>query len=193
MKNDHELIKEWPLEQKSVIWADLKEQLMQLSPSILADLIDMWVKNYWTNQSYWVTLVERDFGEKEAVRLDGEVWENTARIQAYRLKQILELDDDMRSLAITLQLSAVQWVQSGFEWEFTEISPDKLIITVSKCPMATYRNGLNLQLFPCKIISPPLYQSIAKVINERIQVSCLHAHPDPAKEDVLCQWEFTLK
>lgn len=53
-----------------VDWDILKEDLMELSKEELAELVNVWIKNYWTCQSYWMTYVERDFGEEIAGKLD---------------------------------------------------------------------------------------------------------------------------
>lgn len=175
-----------------VTWEKLKEELMSLSKEELADLVDMWVRTFWTLQSYWLVFVERDFGFDHAARLDGEVWENVARAQAYRLKKVLKLGDDISSLANLLKFCAAQWVNAGFEWEFIEITPKRIFMRVNKCPMGTYRTEQNLPLLPCKLGAPSLYRALARVINDKFEVRCVHAHPDPPKPGVMCEWEFTL-
>ncbi len=175
-----------------VTWENLREELLDLPKEKLVELIDMWVRNYWTKQNYWIVFTERDFGSETAARLDGEIWEKTGRAQAYRLKRILNLGDDVESLATVLKFCAAQWVNSGFEWEFLEITDRKLVFRVNKCPMGTYRKANNLPLFPCKIGSPPLYEAIAHAVNEKFKVTCLHAHPDEPIENVMCEWEFVL-
>ena len=35
-------------------------------------------------------------------------------------------------------------------------------------------------------------ESYEKIINEKIEARCLHAHPDPPRENVMCEWEFVL-
>lgn len=168
----------------------LKEDLSKFSKETLIDMVDMWIQNYWVCQNYWVTYVERDFGTDAATRLDGEVFKKSTKIQARRLKELLHLGDDMEALAFTLKHTTPQWISAGFRWEFNEISDDRIRLTVRQCPMGTFRKGHGLEVFPCKIISPPLYTALAKGINPRMKANCVHAHPDPDKEDVMCQWEF---
>ncbi|MDD5448864.1 MAG: DUF6125 family protein [Actinomycetota bacterium] len=176
-----------------VTWEELKQELMELDKEKLVELVNMWVRNYWTNQNYWMMIVERDFGFENAGRIDGEVWENTGKAQAYRLKKLLGLGDDTQALATVLKYCAAQWVNAGFEWEFLEVGPKKVVMRVNKCPMGTYRGEKGLPLLPCKLGSPPLYIAIAKAVNENFQVRCLHAHPDPPIEGVMCEWEFVLE
>lgn len=175
-----------------VTWEGMKEELVGLPKETLAEMVSMWVKNYWTNQSYWMVCVERDFGFDNAARLDGEIWQPLAKAQAHRLKKLIGLGDDVQALATTLKFTAPQWAPAGFEWEFLEITDRRLIMQVNKCPMGTYRDSQGLELIPCKLGSDKLYRALAKAINPKWEVSCLHAHPDPRIEGVMCKWEFIL-
>lgn len=176
-----------------VTWENIKKDLLNLPKKTLVELINIWLKNLWSTQSYWMVFAEEAFGFKAAGDLDEKVWAKTAPIQAYRTKKVLNLGNDVQALAITLRLTAPQWVTAGFEWEFTELSSNRLRMRIHKCPMGTYRKTENLELLPCKYISPPLYTAFAKVINEKFETKCLHAHPDPPKKGVMCEWEFVLE
>lgn len=173
-----------------VNWDALRDDLMQLPKETLADMVDMWIRNYWSCQSYWMTFVERDYGEDVAGRLDGEVFAETARIQAYRLKKLLNLGNDMQTLAFVLKHTALQWAPAGFDWEFEEISDTHIKMRVANCPMGTFRKKEGLEVFPCKNIAPPLYNEVAKTINPKMVAYCTHAHPDAPKENVMCEWHF---
>lgn len=173
-----------------VDWEVLREDLMEIPKETLVDMVDMWINNYWALQSYWVSYVERDFGLDAATRLDGEVFEKTARIQGRALKKLLNLGDDMAAMAYTLKHTSPQWSPAGFEWEFTEITDEHIKFYVKECPMGRFRKERGLELFPCKVISPPLYTALAKSINPKMTAKCVHAHPDTVKEGVNCEWIF---
>jgi hypothetical protein len=175
-----------------VTWDNLKSELMSLPKEDIIDMVDMWVRTYWTLQNYWMICVERDFGFDNTARLDGEIWEHLAKAQAYRIKKILKLGDDVQALASLLKYCAAQWVNSGFEWEFIQIEKDRLHMRVNKCPMGTYRTAQNLPLIPCKLGAASLYIAFSKAINDKFEVTCMHAHPDPKKEGTMCEWEFRL-
>lgn len=172
-----------------VTWDGLKAELSNLSKETLIELYNVWLKTYWTNQSYWMVFSEEKFGFDAAGELDEKVWGKVGPIQAYRLKKAIGLGEDVQSLATMFKLTAPQWVPAGFEWEFSKIDDKKLTMIVHKCPMGTYRKANNLELLPCKQISPPLYIAMSKVINEKFSARCVHAHPDPPKEDIMCIWE----
>ena len=126
-------------------------------------------------------------------KLDGQVWEKLAPIQARRVKRVLGLGDDVQALAAVLKFTAPQWAPAGFDWELEEVGERSLRMTVHSCPMGTYRKERNLELLPCKLGAPALYSALAKVVNEKFATTCLHAHPDPPREGVMCAWEFVLE
>lgn len=176
-----------------VSWDQLKADLMLLSKETLAETVNMWIKTYWTLQSYWMVFVERDYGFEAAAKLDGEVWEKLARAQAGRLKRLLNLGESTDDLATALKLTAPQWAPAGFDWQFIGIEEKRLRMEVNKCPMGTYRDKLGLERLPCKLGSDKLYRALAKTINPKYEVTCLHAHPDPKIDGVMCRWEFVLQ
>jgi hypothetical protein len=176
-----------------VTWEGLKEELLTLPKETLAEMVNVWLKTYWTLQNSWMFFTEQMFGFENAARMDAMVWEKVAPAQAYRTVKVLGLGDDMQALASLLKFTAPQWVSAGFEWEFTEVSETRLRMMIRACPMGTFRKAQGLELLPCKHLAPPLYIGLGKIINEKIEARCLHAHPDPPKEGLMCEWEFVLR
>ena len=174
-------------------WELLKRELMSMPKETLAELVNVWLKTFWSLQNYWMVFTEEESGFETAGKLDGKVWEKVAAIQAHRVKKTLGLGDDVQALATVFKFTAPQWAPAGFEWEFDEVAERRLRMTVHQCPMGRYRKEKGLELLPCKYGSPLLYMTLAKVVNERFETTCLHAHPDPPKEGVMCEWEFVLK
>ena len=175
-----------------VDWELLKRELMSMPKETLAELVNVWLKTFWSLQNYWMVFTEEESGFETAGKLDGKVWEKVGAIQAHRVKKALGLGDDVQALATVFKFTAPQWAPAGFEWEFDEVTETRLRMTVRKCPMGTYRKENGLELLPCKYGADRLYSAIAKVVNESFETSCLHAHPDPPKQGVMCQWECVL-
>ncbi len=174
-------------------WDGLKSELMGLSKDTLADMVNVWLKTFWSVQNYWMIFTEETSGFETTAMLDHKIWQKVGPIQAYRVKQALNLGDDVQALATMFKFTAPQWVPAGFDWEYSEITDKKLVITVNKCPMGTFRKEANLELLPCKLGVPSVYEVMARVINEKFETTCLHAHPDASKEGIMCQWQCLLK
>jgi hypothetical protein len=172
-----------------VTWDALREELLGFSKETLAEMVSMWVDNYWANQSYWVSFVERDFGQENAERLDGEIFKKTARIQAKSLKKLFGFGDDMQAAAFMLRYVSTQWPTAGFRWEIDELTEERLVFHVNQCPMGTYRKANGLELFHCKAVSSSLYDAMMKAVNPLMKATCTHAHPDAPVEDLMCAWE----
>ncbi|MEW6262447.1 MAG: DUF6125 family protein [Thermodesulfobacteriota bacterium] len=183
----------WRTRPGPVTWDGLRAELMTLPKETLAEMVNLWLKTYWTLQNYWMVYTEEKFGFENAAKMDELVWTKLAPAQAHRLKKLLDLGQDLQALATLLKFTAPQWVGAGFDWEFSEVSDRRLVMIIRQCPMGTYRKGLNLELLPCKNLSPPLYIGLGKIINEKIRTTCRHAHPDPPRPDVMCEWEFVLE
>lgn len=176
-----------------VNWDILKADLEEIPKEKLIEMVSMWIENYWTCQSYWVTYVERDFGVENATRLDSEVFMKSIRVQVKKLKAVLGIGDDMQALCFVLKHTTPQWCPAGFEWEFTEVTDKVVKLQVQKCPMGTYRKANGLEMFPCKDVSGPLYDQLAKAVNPKIHATCVHAHPNPPIPGINCRWEFVME
>jgi hypothetical protein len=179
-----------PITAGPVTWPVLKKELLGFSKETLAEMVSMWVDNYWANQNYWVSFVERDFGQENAERLDGEIFKKTARIQAKALKTLFGIGDDMQAAAFVLRYISTQWPTAGFVWEIDELTDERIVFHVNRCPMGTYRKSNGLELFHCKVLSSSLYDAMVKAVNPALKATCTHAHPDAPIEGLMCAWEI---
>lgn len=176
-----------------VTWDGLKTELLKQDKETLVEMINMSMRNYWTNQSYWMVTVEREFGFNAAAHMDMEIWQTMAAIQTSRLRKLVNIGDDVQALCTALKMTALQWVSAGFDWQFLSIEDRRLTMQVNKCPMGTFRDSKGLELMPCKCGGDTIYRALAKAVNPKFEVRCLHAHPDPRIENVMCEWEFILE
>jgi len=80
------------IEAGKVDWEVLKADLMELPKEKLVELIDIGEKNYWSCQSYWMTYVERDYGEDAAGRFLGsfamvtDIMQFNQKVQPFNLR-----------------------------------------------------------------------------------------------------------
>jgi hypothetical protein len=92
-----------------VDWELLKRELMSMSKETLVELVNVWLKTFWSLQNYWMVFTEAESGFETAGKLDAKVWEKVASIQAYRVKRALGLGDDVQALATVFKFTAPQW------------------------------------------------------------------------------------
>jgi hypothetical protein len=174
----------------AVTWEVLKADLMELPKETLCDMVSMWIHNWQAVHNYWITYVERDFGEANATRLDSEVVTKNTKIQGKNLKNLLGLGDDMKTAAFVVKHASTQWTPSGFDWVLDEVTDERVVFHIISCPMSTFRKSHNLEVYPCRDISTPLYDALVKTVNPKMKIICTHAHPDKAIEGLMCAWEI---
>ena len=56
-----------------VDWELLKRELMSMPKETLAELVNVWLKTFWSLQNYWMVFTEEESGFETAAKLDGKV------------------------------------------------------------------------------------------------------------------------
>jgi len=167
-----------------------RKELMKLPKERLVDFIEMASRNFWTLQNNWMINVESRFGREVAVELDALCYGRAAEVQVYRLKNFLNLGDDMPSLARAILLSISSFY---VDIEFPEISERKVVRRVAVCPMQLERRRKGLPELPCKPALVSAYTKVAAAVNPKIKITHVLCPPDPHPEDLWCDVVFELK
>ncbi len=110
-------------------------------------------------------------------------------LQTQRLKKFFNLKNDLKSLVQVLKFSLFGLYAQGLEYE---ISDQKVIRRVRRCPMQLKRREDGLPELLCKQALASTASRIARVINPTIKVISVMAPPDLHPEDLWCETIYGL-
>jgi hypothetical protein len=154
------------------------------------EMEDFLLRQYRLVDAYWFLEVERKFGLDAAVELNENVWGILGAKTAREIKRRFQID----------KKGLEGFIQAMRFFPWTKITPyvinkekDKVVITVPNCPPQAARIREGLGEFPCKKMHIADFSGFAREIDERIEVMCIHAPPDPHQMNCFCRWEFSIK
>jgi hypothetical protein len=154
------------------------------------EYLDFLLRQYRLTDAFWFLAVEDTFGTEAAVKLNEDIWPRMGGLAAKEIKDRFTLEEE--GVARVLEaLSYFPWtVIVGYEMEESE---DRARIRVPYCPPQAARLRTGRGEFSCKSMHLGEFTNFAKEIDERVEVRCLMAPPDPHPEDLFCEWELRLK
>jgi hypothetical protein len=162
----------------------------QLPDSDLRKYLDFLLRHYRLTDAYWFLSVEDAFGTEAAVKLNEDIWTRIGSVAARDIKERFSLQEE--GVARVLEaMSYFPWaIITGFQLEETV---DAATIRVPYCPPQAARLRTGRGEFPCKAMHLGEFLNFAKEIDERVEVRCVMAPPDPHPEDLWCEWELRLR
>jgi hypothetical protein len=154
------------------------------------EYLDFLLRQYRLTDAYWFLGVEDTFGTEAAVKLNEDIWGRMGGLAAKDIKERFPLEQE--GVARVLEaLSYFPWtVIVGYDMEETA---DGAMIRVPFCPPQAARLRMGKGEFPCKTMHMSEFTNFIREIDERVEVHCLMAPPDPHPEDLYCEWELRLK
>jgi hypothetical protein len=168
-----------------------REMLNNLPKETLLNLFHMHIRNLWRVDGLYFLGIEEKFGTEAATQIDTDCWTLLGKLEARELKSILHVEkNDIPALMYALRNTGWSLYQ---EKKQVETSNDKRLYTVTKCRVQEARIAKALGIFPCKNVRFSYLKSFVEEFDPNIEVSCRTAPPDQRRQNVWCQWEFTLR
>jgi hypothetical protein len=165
-----------------------EQELKKLSNKTLIELIKLYSRNWMTLDGLWFSGVEEKYGLDAAVDLDVRMWRIGSKIEAKRIKKLLNLGGGLENVIKTINFFS--WAFSfGYEYEIID---NHAIWTCSSCPPQENRVKMGIGEFPCKPTFDACFNNLVQVIDPRVKVKCNFCPPDSHPKDAWCQWQFSL-
>jgi hypothetical protein len=167
---------------------DNKKFLESLPKDKLMDLMFTHIRGLWTVDGLYFLGIEDRESTEAATETDVNVWRVMGKIEARRLREVLEIKDGgLQSLAKALR--STSWFLDLEDGELVE-TKDSVILRNLKCRVQTTRIGKGLPEFSCKGVRSAFFIAFAKEFNPDIEMTCKVCPPDKHPDNLWCEWEF---
>ena len=167
-------------------------ELTNFSYDTLVELLKLYSRFYMALDGFWYLSVKESASNDQALACDIKVWEKMGKYELSKITKLLNIQgNDVAAFIKGMQISP--WFRV-IESKFELTNHNSAILTITNCPTlnALEREGEGREHQICHIVEPKVFENYASFFNPAIEVKCLKSPPRTSKDEVCCQWQFSL-
>lgn len=121
-------------------------------------------RSYFAVDGLWFMMVEKESSFEKALKLDEDVWRVLPKIQARKVKELLELNGI--GLKDFLQAIRVKFDAEEYEYEIKRQEDNYIQIAINKCPWYEILKKANREHLSAKIAESICFLELKVWVNE---------------------------